>query len=496
MKELINEVNPDLGKKISMLLEELKLIARHAVADGNFEKALAGVNAAADLLYQYNQIYTDKDLEDILLEIGRKEPLLKNLGENVCPVDSNVVVFYDRFGLDTRGWALCYIKAFAGLDYQVYYIVPSSAEGNQPEIDKAINNNIHKIYIDFSQGYFSSVKKLADVFVRYKPRSAFFYSTPDDVVGALVFDFLQGGVTRYQVDLTDHAYWLGVNAVDYCVDSRSLGAGIAVYNRGFKKEQIRILDGCAIVHDDIPFAGFNFSTEGKRIIFSGGAIYKTLGDADNTYYKMIDHILGVHKNIIFYYLGEGDQSELIELQKKYPDQVYFSAERKDFFEIMKRCVLYFNTYPMFGGLMMRYAAMAGKLPITLKHEHDADGILFHQNELDIEYDDVQTLLADVDRLLTDENYLREREKKMIGATILEDDFRRNLKTLIERQETEYSVPIEPVDTKKFRDEYIARFDYSKQREKCIAKRINKSLLGEYPLLFAKRFFKNAVHNFF
>ena len=120
MKELISEINPNLGKKIVSLLEELKLIARHAVDEGEFEKALAAVNATADLLYQYNQIYIDKDLEDILMEIGRKEPLLKKLRENVCPVDSNVVVFYDRFGLDTRGWALCYIKAFAKLDYQVY----------------------------------------------------------------------------------------------------------------------------------------------------------------------------------------------------------------------------------------------------------------------------------------------------------------------------------------------------------------------------------------
>lgn len=486
-----------MKEQVNLFLKELKNIAQKSILNHNLEKALAVVNSAATFLYQYNQTYTDKDLEDILLDIGRKDQELKMLPQNIGMIDERVVVFYDRFGLDIRGWALCYMKAFAKLNYQVYYVTSSAAEGKQPEIDVAIkNSNVHKVYIDFSQGYLSWAKELANVFKKYRPKTAFFYTTPDDVAGTIVFNRLQGVVTRYQIDLTDHAYWLGVNAVDYCIESRSIGAGIAVCHRGFKQEHIRILDGWPVVHDDIPFAGFDFSTQGKRIIFSGGALYKTLGDDNNTYYKMISHIIRKHKDIIFYYLGNGDQSELIKLKKCYPEQVYYAYERKDFFEIMKRCVLYFNTYPMFGGLMMRYAAMAGKLPITLKHEHDADGILFHQKELGIEYDDVQTLLADVDRLLTDEDYLQERERKMIGATILEEDFRRNLKSLIERQETEYSVPIEPVDTKKFRDEYIARFDFNKQRESCITKRMNKSLLGEYPFLFAKRFFKVAVNKFF
>ena len=52
---------------------------------------------------------------------------------------------------------------------------------------------------------------------------------------------------------------------------------------------------------------------------------------------------------------------------------------------MEKCTLYLNTYPMFGGLMMRYAAMAGKIPITLKHGKDADGILIDQSKRKIEY---------------------------------------------------------------------------------------------------------------
>lgn len=476
-------------------LRELKCIARKALQQGKIEKTLAAVNAAANLLYQYNQKYTDKELEDFLLQVGEIEPFLQELPQKIKMTHKKRVIFYDRFGLDIRGWALCYVKAFTRLNYDVYYVTTLQAKGHEPEIDAAIKNGngkVKKVYVDFQQGYLSACRRLTDIFTEFAPKSAFFYTTPDDVVGTTVFNRLKGKVTRYQVDLTDHAYWLGVNAADYCVASRSIGAGIEVYQRGFKKEQILVLDGCAVVHDDIPFDGFDFDTDGKRVVFSGGALYKTLGDKENTYYRMVEHILKKHSDIIFYYLGNGDQTELIRLKEKFPAQVYFDHERRDFFEIMKRCAFYLNTYPMFGGLMMRYAAMAQKLPITLKHEHDADGILFNQDTLGIEYDNATDLLDDVDRLLDNPDYLRQREAKMKGATILEDDFRRNLESLIDSQFTEYHVPIEPVDTEKFRKEYLERFNFQEQKQKSIATKMNRSLLTEYPMLFMQRFINKFI----
>ena len=412
---------------------------------------------------------------------------IQKMQKNLMVTEKNVVFFYDGFGLDIRGWALAYMRAFVKLDYEVYYITSSQAIATQPEIDRVIaGSNVTKLTIDFQNGYVNCYQQLAALFAEKKPRVAFFYTYPHDVSAAVVFDMLNGLVRRYQIDLTDHAYWLGIHAADFCLESRSVGASIAVYHRGFTKEQIRVLDGCAIVRDDDSFQGFPFDLTNKKMIFSGGALYKTLGDKNNTFYHMINHILQHHDDTIFYYLGCGDQSELERLKQKYPEQVFFEQERKDFFEVMKRCTLYLNTYPMFGGLMMRYAAMAEKLPITLKHEHDADGILFHQDELGIEYDDETSLLNDVDRLLNDEGYRRAREKKMIGATILEPDFRRNLKTLIDNNITEYHLEIKPVDTEKFRSEYLKRFDYDRVVRDSIITKANRSLWADFPVLFVKK----------
>jgi hypothetical protein len=53
----------------------------------------------------------------------------------------------------------------------------------------------------------------------------------------------------------------------------------------------------------------------KKIIFSGGSLYKTLG-GNNKYYSMIDSILKKYTNTIFLYAGTGDSTKINELMKK------------------------------------------------------------------------------------------------------------------------------------------------------------------------------------
>ena len=55
-------------ERVRQTLERLKSLAQKSIQVGNEEKALAAISAATNLLYQYNQIYTDQDLEDMLLE--------------------------------------------------------------------------------------------------------------------------------------------------------------------------------------------------------------------------------------------------------------------------------------------------------------------------------------------------------------------------------------------------------------------------------------------
>ena len=182
--------------------------------------------------------------------------------------------------------------------------------------------------------------------------------------------------------------------------------------------------------------------------------------------------------------------------EKYPDRAFLIPERKDFYYLIKNCILYLNTYPMFGGMMMKYSANAGKLPITLKHENDSDGLLLDQESRKIEYRSLEELVTDIDRLLEDEEYLAERENLLKGSVISEERFVNNVRLTIEEHHTDYEHGNKKIDTSQFKKEFYDRFELDQVKD-LISIRINKSLFINYPwmaLRVLKRKLSKLVNN--
>lgn len=473
-------------KQADILIEKLKGIARKSIKRRNYEKALAAIASCANILYEYNQIYSDDELEDLLLVIGRNVMDI-SFGNHISEEARKVILFYDGFGLDTRGIALEYVKIIAQNGYRLIYVTTSRAKNKQPTMFKELRTyNIEWIYIDMEKSYLAWINSLAMQFQIFSPSSAFFYTTPYDVAGTVVFNVYKGLIFRYLLDLTDHAFWLGKNAFDICIGGRNFSASIEHFYRGIPKEKLVKLDVSLYINSDIKYEGLPFDTNRYRFIFSGGALYKTLGDTENKFYRIVEHILKEHNDVVFVYAGKGDTTQLDILKSKYKGRVYHFSERSDFYEIMKRCVFYLNTYPMFGGLMMRYAANAGKIPVTLKHNNDSDGILINQKNLGIEYLSFDDLVQDVDRLLTQTRYLKEREEQLKDAVMTEASFSRNVRKLIEEKKTEFIYDFEWIDTSMFVSEYKKRFNYEKVLLMSVGKRINFSIAINFPWQFLKK----------
>ena len=68
------------------------------------------------------------------------------------------------------------------------------------------------------------IKQLNNFIQDEKTGHFFFYSYPDDVVATSVMNAYDGILRRYQVNLTDHAFWLGAKPVDICIEFRDYGA--------------------------------------------------------------------------------------------------------------------------------------------------------------------------------------------------------------------------------------------------------------------------------
>lgn len=441
--------------KVNRLLEKLSRIAIESYPCNRLDRSLDAIRAAADIQYQWNQGYTDDVLESTLLKIAQTIDISPFQYESP---NQKTVLFYDGFGLDTRGLALIYTKAICDLGYELIYVVPEEARNRQPEIHKVTENgNIRFCYLAHQSGM-SKVHELLELFSEYQPAKAFFYTTPSDGEACVAFNCMKGSTIRYQINLTDHAFWLGLNAFDYCLEFREYGACVSKKYRHIPADKIKLLSFYPFIDKTIPFAGFDFDTTGKRILFSGGSLYKTI-NREGTYYHIVSEVLRRHADVIFLYAGSGDDSGLLRLEQDFPHRVVHIKERKDLYALLCHTTLYLNTYPMIGGLMSQYASAAGKPPMTLVNTVDSslDGLVLNHKQLPLEYAKDSDLLAEIDDLLNHEEKLNVLGEQVKKGILTESEFQSSIEGLLEKNETGFSFELHDINTEAFRNPYKGRF---------------------------------------
>lgn len=451
-----NTICKDKKDVIHKYLGRLISQAEKSTRKKRYEVALEALSAYCNIQYQVNQVYTDKKAENLIVEIANES---LQISDDYSP-KSSTVLFYDGFGLDLRGWTASYVRALIKKGYELVYVTNKRCKDSIPHIlGEMAGSSGKSIFIDMNSGQLKWINELNEVFKTYRPKAAFFYTIPNDVAAASVFNAYRGKVMRYQIDLTDHAFWIGVNAADYFLESRVPGASNAIFERGISKEKIINIDCCLYINRDVDNRPLPFDIGNEKYVFSGGSLYKTLGDKELLFYMVVENILKANSEIKFLYAGSGDDTEMKKLQDKFPERVFCIEERPDFYRLIENSIFMWNTYPMFGGLMMRFAANAGRVPLTLKHGKDHEGLLFDQDKLGIEFDTYEEIIKEANLLIRDVDYRKNKEKKLSHAVLSEEDFARNIRNIIENQTSEFQFNEVPhLNTDEFRKTYLERIE--------------------------------------
>lgn len=418
---------------------------------GNYRRTLHLIKTYASIMYSYNQIYADSKVEEILyktINLIFPKPDLKK-----SELNEKTVIFYDGFGIDNRGLAQIYLKALCK-KYHVIYITAISNKKRLHNIIELLRLSNNDIYYIKGKNINSCINELINVTNKIKPKNMFLYTYPNDIVGISFFELFEDIICRYQINLTDHAFWLGIKAFDYCIEFRDYGASISAEHRNINKEKLFKLPFYPNINYSQEFEGypFEFDETKNKFIFSGGALYKTIGDG-NKYYHMIEKIIIKYPDLFFWYAGSGDNRELRKLMDKYPNRVFYTSERKDLYQVLKRCYFYFSTYPICGGLMFQYAAKANKLPITLTHDNITDEFLLNQDNLNVIFDSEEEMYQEIDKIYNDKKYKEKKEKDISNSVITEEKFEKNLYQLIEIKKSEFDIIYKKIDIDKFRKTY-------------------------------------------
>ena len=463
-------------------LRRLTNAIEHDFKKQNIESTLELISAKAKLLYLYNQKYRD-DQSEILLDS------IADMYNNCFSHDKEggTVLFYDGFGLDTRGLVQQYLTGLIENNYKILYVTVSTDASKQPRVKKILEQGNSEFACIRAANWSKKIVWLRDFCLSHSFSYAFMYTTPWDVAGIVLFNMLRGKAIRYQINLTDHAFWLGTRAFDYCVEFRNYGAAITRDYRNITENKLVCLPYYPIVNGNETFQGFPESIQNKKVIFSGGSPYKTI-DSSNTFYKLVESILDKHNDVAFLYAGNGTVNELDSLTRKYPGRAVHISERSDLLEVMRHSHLFLNTYPISGALMLQYAALSRCIPVTLKREwdDDTDGLLLNEEALQETFTEPSEVIEEIDRLLSDEDYYMKKKRTLEGQVLTPSEFASHLNQLINDPEQLAFTKIDEVNTLLYRKTFAENLTRKDVVQSIIRKDIPRAW-RYFPNLLIERF---------
>ena len=477
---------------IYSFIEDTKKDITKSIHMERYEDALCLISACASVLYKTNIYYEDDFLENALKTISDHIELDTFHSKSSYCSGEEFILFYDGFGLNDRGLIQIYLKALCKIK-KVVYVSYEERKDLIPDIHKILDryNCERKFIIRARKTNIDQILQLNEIIKEYRPQKLFFYSVPNDVIAPTVMYAYGGFITRYQINLTDHAFWLGAGCIDKCIEFRNYGAKISKEYRKIEEDKIVIIPYYPILHREKNFQGYPF-IKGKhqKVVFSGGSLYKTIG-GDNKYYEIVDHILKTHKDTFFWYAGSGDDSEMKTILRNYPDRAFLTGERSDLLQVLEHCDVYLSTYPLCGGLMFQYAAIAGRVPVTLVGEGNvSEGFLIDQEMINVEFGELESLYAEIDKLLTDEEYAKKRSELMKRSVPSSDDFDEEVQKLINGEKSDSFQPkFEHIDTKAFRDWYLEGLVKADVDAMIVSKKDIRQSMMHYPL----RFLRGGIH---
>ena len=230
MKVALNEVKTGYAAIKRKAFAEYKL--------GNYEASLSYVDKAVTIASQIMWRYADDELDDLLFNISSK--VIKKRQTDYY-ADNKKVVFYDYFG-STFILAIQYIKALVNSNHEILYIYEEQEwDLNVSVID--VMKQFPQVQVKIISKKINRVDKLPEIYnsiLSFRASKLFIHiNTLSHFIPVLFI--LPSDITKYYINLGDHAFWLGSKGIDYSFEFRSFGATVSYEKRGLKKEQLLLL---------------------------------------------------------------------------------------------------------------------------------------------------------------------------------------------------------------------------------------------------------------
>lgn len=435
--------------KFNHIYSQIVSLVERNYQQGSFENALKKIEVLSKIAYSYNFFYTDKQVESILQQISKQIfPTFSN-----PPIKQGRFVFYDSFGMSNRGLVHQYIRALISWDVEFLYICGSYGKHRSSVLIEEIEqySKAEVFIVGKHQSRVEKMKQISDKLLSYQPEKAFLYLTPWDTSAITAF-CAHPYIDRYQINLTDHAFWLGTCCMDYSIEFRNYGCTLSMQKRGFTKDQLLLQPYYPIV---LPtkYKGLPAEiTPDKVTLFSGGAYYKIYG-GNNLYFSILKRILDENPNAVIVFAGFGDETPFRKFinENGLEHRIFLLGFRGDINELFVNTDIYLGTFPLSGGLMSQYAAINSKPILAYTTVGSAcnyvEGIVYHGQEQSskLTYTDLDSFFAEAKKLIDDKEYRLAMGASIYDGVITPQQFSKELYQLVTTHKNIRTITEEVID---------------------------------------------------
>lgn len=442
---------------ILSIYRNLLEIANNYFEKGYWKKSIDYLSSAAKWAYQFNYFYTDNAAESLIKRICDRTI---NPVEVKSP-DNDKYVLLDSFCLDNRGLTQQYLRAMMHNKVEILYICTSKKLENGGDILQELNNYPRAQVLLFDKDDSESIgiaNKIAEQIARYCPAHLFLHIAPWDVV-ALMSCCAVSGVVKYNINLTDHAYWMGASLIDYNIEFRPYGKTVSIEKRGLRAEQLLELPFYPVDPIGHPFRGLPSMPNNAVKILTGGAMYKMLGKND-IFFSMMEHILSMALNVYILVAGFAPNKTFNEKCSKVKghDRIFFIGSRDDIDSVFQECDIFLSTYPTSGGLMCQYAAKYGKPILAYRDADDVENaveeMVNHFGGQFRSFIKMNDFVEYARRLIIDEQFRAAEGASLVENSMTADKFSQSFAMMMSSRSTQLHWNFDHIDYDTFSNRYL------------------------------------------
>ena len=326
-----------------------------------FDKVYHFVKSAAKWAYNFNLFFTDETAEEIVKYVSRAKIKSKK-----CKFSNDErYVLIDTCSVDNHGLHQQYLRAFEAIGASYLFITLRKDLSYLRETIAEISvyeKGFVWHYDGSSPDPFAKAESVSNAIFNFSPNRIFLHLMPSDIISLMAIYAIEGPV-KYNINLTDHAFWLGASFVDYNIEFRAGGRTVSRDKRFFSESSLLNLPFYPIIQRDNYSEDLPAKEKKDIIIFTGGSPYKMMGRNDFFFKEIIDKLLDLSPNVKVWIAGFEKDSPLFREKQalmKNGNRMYNIGIRKDINHTFSKSDIFLGTYPFGGGLMTQYAAVNGK----------------------------------------------------------------------------------------------------------------------------------------